>query len=205
MPTSTADNVKKNIPMPYLSQVDNKYEPYAACNITCAAMCLMNFGIKGDGSERQLEDQLFTRALAKGWNRFSPQGIKHLIESYGVSDRLNVNASLDHIYQSLDADRPVIIHGFFTSPGHIIVIKGYTEKGHFLVNDPYGELIANGWYYEVNNYDEPNRGENLIYSKWLIGAACGSWSAGEAKVFYSSINNSELTAINSLWIHSVGK
>ncbi|NES93180.1 C39 family peptidase [Okeania sp. SIO2B9] len=201
---NTSDGIKKNIELPYLSQTDNKYEPYTACNITCVAMCLKKFGIVGDGSEAQLEDQLYNKALASRWNRFSPQGIKSLIESYGLTDRLNTNAGTHDIYKSLDEGRPVIAHGFFTDSGHIIVIKGHTEKGHFLVNDPYGDLIANGWYYEVNDSSEPHRGENLIYSKWLIGAACGSWSSGEAKIWYKTINHSELMSINNMWIHSVG-
>ncbi len=200
----TADEIKVNIEVPYLSQTNNKYEPYSACNITCAAMCLKKFGIAGDGSEAQLEDQLYNKALVTGWNRFSPQGIKSLIESYGLTDRLNINAGTHDIYKSLDEGRPVIVHGFFTDPGHIIVIKGHTEKGHFLVHDPYGELMNNGWYYDVNSQEDPHKGENLVYSKWLIGVACGSWSSGEAKVWYQSINHSELMSIKNMWIHSVG-
>ena len=204
MQISSADGIEKNIEMPYLSQVDNRYEPYTACNITCIAMCLLKYKIKGDGSEKQLEDQIYNKSVSRGWNRFSPNGIKGLIEvEYGLKDDLNVNGTIKDIYSSIDRGRPIIIHGYFTSPGHIIIIKGYTNKGHFVVHDPWGEMIAKEWRYDVNNSENSSKGKDLIYSKWLVGAACGSWSSGEAKVWYQTINQSELIDINNMWIHSV--
>lgn len=58
----------------------------------------------------------------------------------------------------------------------LVVIKGYNPQG-FLVNDPYGEIMATTgvrpWYDPVNN---PGLifGENLHYSNNLIAVACGS-------------------------------
>lgn len=113
---------------------------------------------------------IYNKSVNRGWNRFSPNGIKGLIEvEYGLKDDLNVNGKIADIYASIDRGRPVIIHGFFTQPGHIIVIKGYTNKGHFLVHDPYGEMVAKSWSYDVNNSGNPSKGKNLIYSNIMFG------------------------------------
>lgn len=67
--------------VPYFSQLDNKFEPYTACNVTSLAMCLWYLGIRGRGSQRQFEDELYIRAVDNGWNRFTTWGLKGLLPS----------------------------------------------------------------------------------------------------------------------------
>lgn len=51
----------------------------------------------------------------------------------------NIGKNLDKVMEELQRGNPVIASmgkGMFTSSGHIIVIRGCTEDGYFLVNDP---------------------------------------------------------------------
>ncbi len=67
--------IKNVLNLPYCSQLYNKYEPYAACNVTSLAMCLSYFGVTSP-SYMQLEDMLLQKAVNLGLNRFPPQGLK---------------------------------------------------------------------------------------------------------------------------------
>ena len=65
--------------------------------------------------------------------------------------------------------------------GHYIVVRGFTDEGNVIINDPWGkatnnagripnELVENApkdaWgYYSANIYDGTNKGENIIISK----------------------------------------
>jgi hypothetical protein len=88
-----------------------------------------------------------------------------VLETYPrIHDALYFNGTFEDIEESIDANCPVIIHGYFTRSGHIIVIRGYNEGG-FYVNDPYGEYFSNGYNTGVS-------GENLHYSRALIANVC---------------------------------
>lgn len=166
--------------LPYFSQLDNQENPYGSCNVTSIAMCLWSFGIRGDGSFPQLEDQMYRRCLSNGWSRHEPYGLKALAESYPkIHDNFTPNATLRDIEQALDAGHPCIVHGYFTRTGHILVIKGYNSTS-FIVNDPYGEWFENG-------YDTSRSGEGLEYSKAMILRLC----------------NPE--PVPSIWLHRISK
>lgn len=154
----------------YLSQTDNVRNPYGSCNVTSIAMCLYYFGIRGDKSMPQLEDQLYDRCIKNGWSRHSWWDLQRLVHTYpNMNDVVSEYADLGTIRKSIDAGRPVVLHGFFTKFGHIIVVYGYDADG-FLVHDPYGEYWATG--YDVNTLTHPNKGEALHYSTKMIERVC---------------------------------
>lgn len=185
----------KVLKVPYFSQLDNKYEPYAACNVTSLAMCLSFWGVESP-AYMQLEDYLLQMAMDEGLNRFSVAGIKALAESFeGITDHVTEQGTLQDIRDSIDKRWPVILHGYFTAPGHIIVVRGYTREG-FIVNDPYGEIMG------LNYYNTNKSGENLHYSNGLIAAACDSWCYAQAKQRYP-MSNSEAERCKSLWLHRI--
>ena len=191
--------------VPYFSQLDNKFEPYRACNVTSLAMCLWYLGIRGDGSQRQLEDELHTRAIDKGWDRFTAKGLKALAESYaGIKDDLTEQGTLKDIREAIDQGKICIVHGFFTASGHILVIKGYTDNG-FIVNDPNGNWFP--WMYDTNEPGGNNKkGEGLEYSKRLITSCCDSWSMGEAEIRYASITSEQAEKeADTIWLHRIYK
>ncbi|MEL6461920.1 MAG: C39 family peptidase [Cyanobacteria bacterium J06641_2] len=151
---------KVNLPVPHLSQLDNNFQPTKTCNVTCVAMCLSYFGIHPKNSNQQLEDELFKFVENKGWNKYLHDDLRRLFIEYGVFNVFKMEATWDEVKLHLANKKPVIISGKFTPPGHIIVLRGYDEKG-FWVNDPYGEFFHSGYRTDLT-------GENLHYSYKLV-------------------------------------
>ena len=171
----------KDLKVPYHSQLNNRQNPYGSCNVTCVAMCLHHLGMDPKPGGEQLEDVLYRRLETEGRSRHNPYDLKALIESYpGFKDIFRENGSFDAIRSSIDAGNPVIIHGYFTSFGHIIVIRGYDERG-FIVNDPYGEWFSSG-------YDNSRSGDGLHYSYGLIARTCSPESVNDPRhIWYHTV------------------
>lgn len=179
-PTPAAGTGSKDLDVPYFSQLDNRYNPTGSCNVTSAAMCLCYLGMpRPDGA--QLEDELYQKMESLGKSRHDPYHLKYLIETYpGYKDIFRENGTLVDIQSSINAGNPVIVHGYFTTFGHIIVIRGYDEKG-FIVNDPYGEWFSSG-------YDNSRSGERLHYSYNLIARVCSPESLSNPKhIWYHTV------------------
>jgi len=151
---------KVNLPIPYFSQLDNKFQPIKTCNVTSVAMCLNYFDIYPKYRNQQLEDELFLVVKDKGWDKYVHEHLRRLFIEYGVFDAFKMEASWDEVKLHLANKKPVIISGQFTRSGHIIVLRGYDEKG-FWVNDPYGEFFHSGYRTDLT-------GENLHYSYKLV-------------------------------------
>lgn len=176
----SAITTENDLDVPYRSQLDNVENPHGSCNVTSVAMCLLYLGM----SERdgvQLEDQLYRKMEQLGKSRHSPYDLKFLIETYpGYKDIFRENGSFKDIRTSIDAGNPVIIHGYFTRFGHIVVVRGYDANG-FLVNDPYGEWFRTG-------YDNSRSGKRLHYSYGLIARTCSPESqANPRNIWYHTV------------------
>jgi hypothetical protein len=149
---------------PYFSQLDNLNNPSGSCNVTAIAMCLHYLGIKPPRSG-QLEDEMYEKMIAMGLNRHDPLHLKRLAESYpGIKDEFTNTGTLEDIRHALDEGKPCVIHGYFTSFGHIVVVVGYHDTG-LIVHDPYGEWFESG-------YDTATSGEGLHYSYGMISRLC---------------------------------
>lgn len=178
--------MSQQLNVPYFSQLDNKFNPAGSCNVTSMAMCLYYHGIRGNGSEKQLEDQIYKRFVDLNLSRHSPHDIKTVLETYpNIGDTFTKNGTPRTIIESIERGNPVILHGYFTRFGHIIVVTGYDNTG-YIVNDPYGEVFLdeNGNPY----YRTDLRGERLHYSYSLINRLCSPESPKNPKNF---------------WVHSV--
>lgn len=156
------DRVKLGVP--YKSQLDNSKNPYGSCNTTSIAMCLSYLGIQGSNPYKQFEDELQDWLEARGLSRHDPHHLAEAVEAYGCKDRFTTKATLDEIKEWLIQGNPVVIHGYFTSFGHIVCAIGYNSFG-LIVNDPYGEYWPNG-------YDTSAPGAGLSYSYDLIYKTC---------------------------------
>ena len=115
--------------VPYYYQYDNLYEPGSTCGLTSAAMVI------GQGGVTVSPDTLYRRyGKAQGQ---SPSGLAALYRAelgYGEGTTTGTRA---RIRAQIDAGRPVVIHGYFTRAGHVLVVIGYDDAG-WIINDPAG-------------------------------------------------------------------
>ncbi|MEG4623714.1 C39 family peptidase [Microcoleus sp. w1-18aA5] len=190
--------------VPYFSQYDNEIEPWRTCGATSSAMCLKYFQVADLGPFAQYEDDVKKRFDRLGIDHGSPDGIKRLLEGLGLRDDLTLKGSLSDITRSLDSGEICILHGYWTVPGHILVIRGYNDKGDFFVNDPAGEWFYAG--YRKNSPSSPdNKGENKLYSRKLISSAGNAFSLREALSFYDNWDSSKIDSTATMWLHRISK
>ncbi len=143
-----------SLDVPYYLQYDNAYEPSGTCGVTSAAMVLSHFGAS------VTPDQLY---LAHGKAQAqSPGGLQALYGWYGLYGKSGYSATRADLKGHLDAGRPVVVHGSWTSAGHIAVLVGYDASG-WIVHDPAGD-----WYV---GYGGTSWGEAVHYP------FDGSWDA----------------------------
>ena len=160
----------------YESQTDNKNNPSGSCNVTSCVMALKYWGIKPPGPG-QFEDSLYEWLQAEGLSRHDPNHLKIAIEHFGCEDHFTTRATVAEMKTALGNGTPVIVHGYFTTFGHIIVLIGYNEKG-FICHDPWGEWTSSG--YDRNDSKNPHKGKAIVYSYGLIERTClpdgGCWA-----------------------------
>lgn len=153
----------KRLNVPYKSQLDNRYNPSGSCNVTSIAMCLSYLGVQ-PSSVDQLEDELYRYMDRKGLNRLSPFDLATVVRDYGKKDYYTVWGTIDGCCDHIDKGFPCVIHGYFTSFGHIVVVVGYDSQG-FIVHDPFGEWFSTGYRNDLS-------GAYLHYSYALIRRVC---------------------------------
>ena len=164
--TLTATNGGTTTDVPYYYQYNNTYEPRSTCGITSAAMLLGSRGID------RTPDSLY-RKYGKSQGQ-SPEGLAALYRWEGLRVDSGRAGTRDDLRALLDAGDPVVVHGFWTSSGHIVVIVGYDSEG-WIVNDPGGD-----WYLGYGN----GSGEAVRYpyrSDWDAGLSWDGdiwWSTG---------------------------
>jgi uncharacterized protein YvpB len=150
--------------VPYKSQLDNWYNPTGACNVTSLAMCLEYLKTPRRSRSGQFEDELYQYALNKGYSRWDPIDLAKIVRDYGRRDDYKTRATIEEVKEWIAGGNPAVIHGYFTSFGHILVAVGYDSTG-FIVHDPYGEWFPSGYRMDLN-------GAYLHYSYGLIRRVC---------------------------------
>ena len=184
----------KQLNIPHKSQLDNALNPTGACNVTSFAMVMTYFQIRGSGSG-QLEDELYRYMENNGLSRWDPFDLAKMAQAYGVEDNFTTRGSLYDIRKAIAEGRPCIIHGYFTSFGHIIVVRGYDRYG-FYVNDPYGQWTSSGYRNDLS-------GANLHYSNALIQNKCSP--EGQDYVWLHRLTKKQTAAQSLLsWLKPAG-
>ena len=121
---------------PYFMQRDNYYEPGGTCGLTSAAMVINYWYKKSSNKKRSVTpDKLYTR-FGK-YQGQSPILLDALFKKLGFQSSHTYLGTRADIKKQLSLGRPIIIHGWFTRNGHIIVLTGFNENG-FIANDPGG-------------------------------------------------------------------
>lgn len=176
---------RKLLPVPHFPQGDNVRNPSGSCNVTSLAMCLVYFGYPRP-VKWQLEDELYEACTASGLSRHSPGDLAELFNRYAKKarlpwrDRFNPKTSIPAVKKQIDAGIPAILHGYFTTYGHIVVVTGYDDgaynnKGGLLVNDPWGE-----WPYEPPAGSRGPLGKAIPYSYTMIKRTCCDNNVGDS-------------------------
>ena len=158
------------IDVPYFYQYSNRLAPGATCQNTAVAMVLASQGVS------IVPDQITSR-YGRGRAQ-SVDGLKavfnELAREYGVRGvRSTSQGTFAEVKAALDAGSPVIIHGYFTASGHVVVITGYNQEGYF-VNDPAGKW--SGYYKDgyPNAGRRPTEGKNVFYERDAFERAVGT-------------------------------
>lgn len=155
---------RKLLSVPFHYQLNNAENPRGSCNVTCFAMVMNYFKIRKRTNAVQLEDELYRYMEDQNLSRHDPGDLATMAKAYGLKDELTLRGSQTDIRKAIAEGKPCIIHGYFTSFGHIITIIGYDPNG-FIVNDPFGEWHSYG-------YEEGPYGDGLHYSNNLIQGTC---------------------------------
>jgi uncharacterized protein YvpB len=128
-PVATPPLASNNpLPVPYFYQYSNTLEPARTCNITSVAMVAKYLGLN------VTPDQVYRKV---GGPVFTGPDMVWVAERLGLKGTHSQTANIERIKSQIDAGRPVIVQGWFTESGHILVITGYDSKG-WIVNDPAG-------------------------------------------------------------------
>lgn len=160
--------------LPYFYQYANQLAPGATCQNTSIAMVLAAFGWRGRPDDITAE---FGRTYAQ-----SPAGLASLFNTLarraGISARLQARTAgtLAGLRTLVNAGKPTIVHGFFTSFGHVLVVTGF-DGTHYTVHDPagtwnqaFGGGYPHGW--------EPTAGRGIRYPKAAFERAIGTYDGG---------------------------
>ncbi len=173
-----------SVAVPYFYQYANQLSPAASCQNTSIAMVLKHLGWSGT-------PDTITAAWGKNIAQ-SPAGLakvfNHYAEQMGISQRLqpHTQGTLAGLQSLLKAGKPVIIHGYFTGYGHVMVTTGY-DGASYTVNDPAGkwaQSFKGGYPYGWS----PTVGQAIHYS---------------AAAFESAVATSNGSAALPLWYHEL--
>jgi hypothetical protein len=157
--------------LPYFYQYGNRLHPGASCQNTSIAMVLGAFGWRGvpdDITARHGKDRAQSPAgLAAVFNEEAARA--------GIAARLRArtNGTIAQLRALLAEGTPVIVHGYFTGFGHVLVARAFDGDG-YIVNDPagtwnqrFGGGYPNGW--------EPVAGRGIRYSRAAFERAIASF------------------------------
>ncbi|HST62077.1 MAG TPA: C39 family peptidase [Longimicrobium sp.] len=151
--------------VPYFFQYANQYEPGATCANTTMAMLLKYYGAN------YTPDQIYTEFQKKSQDEFKFDTIfNRLAARAGLKQRIRVHMETGSVAQmeaELNKQRPVIIHGKFTSSGHVMLLIG-NDGSHYTMNDPagvWGQNLCNGAGYGGSG------GAGVRYARYAVGRA----------------------------------
>jgi uncharacterized protein YvpB len=156
--------------VPYFYQYENKNNPSGSCQNTCVAMILKYYAQKE--GKNTIANDITPDVISTKWGTKKAQsvtGMEDLFNKEAESLGLNVRekgtekATLAEFQKIVTAGKPIVVHGYFTSFGHILVVLGF-DGTHYICNDPAGkwsQKYKNGGYNTTNN----SEGVAIKYAK----------------------------------------
>jgi uncharacterized protein YvpB len=163
--------------VPYYSQLDNLQKPDSTCSITSLAMVSDYFGLTDpEQLGQRTPDYLYQRFgllqqvadLAEGFNTLAKEAGSNL------RDLALTRGTIVQLQEQASNGRPTIVHGWFTPPGHILVVTGYDGK-YYTVHDPNGQWNLQKW----GSYNTSVSGSNIRYPKAAFEHAVNDNGSGD--------------------------
>ena len=148
--------------VPYFHQHSNRINPSGSCQNTSVAIVLKYYGA----------DDITPDMISAKWGTHVAQttgGLEKVfneeaaLRGLTVRDQATETGLLRELHALLDAGRPVIVHGGFSSVGHLMVLVGYDERFYYAM-DP-----ASQWTERLNggfiHTDNPHVGRYTRYGR----------------------------------------
>lgn len=170
--------------VPYFYQYNNTLSPSGSCQNTSVAMTLAHYGWKGKPDD-----------ITSTWGHNlaqSPAGLAQVFNAYaaqlGIPQRItpHTNGTVQGLRALLKKGAPVVVHGYFTSYGHVVVTLGFSGS-HYVVNDPAGkwsETFKGGY----GGASSPTAGRAVEYA---------------AAAFEQAVATSDGSTYLPLWYHEI--
>ncbi len=154
--------------VPYFYQYHNAINPGGSCQNTSMAMILKFYGANSITPDEISNHYGTSQAQTVA-------GFQQVFNSeaayFGLSwrDAGTTTGSLADVHAQLAAGIPVVVHGYFTEYGHVIVLVGY-DGDVYWAHDPAGKWnqVYMGGGYSGNNASE---GKYVTYSAASVNAA----------------------------------
>lgn len=166
------------LPVLYYPQTDNYTQPERTCNSSACAMALEYFkpgtlhGPKGD-------DEYIREVFQVGDTTDHSVQTK-ILNDFNVSSEFRYDLDFDDLDRELQARRPIVIGILHRGPlyaptgGHMIVVIGRTEKGDYIVHDPYGDLY-DGYTSTVYNGSSAIYERKVLEKRWTADGRSSGW------------------------------
>ena len=148
--------------VPYFHQFSNRINPSGSCQNTCVAMVLKYYGA-ADITPDMISSKWGTSVAQATGGLKSIFNEEAALRGLRVRDRSTEDGTLSELHQALDAGKPVIVHGGFSTVGHLMVLVGYDARYYYAM-DP-----ASKWTEQVNggftNTDDADIGRYTRYGR----------------------------------------
>jgi hypothetical protein len=166
------------LPVPYYPQTDNYTQPERTCNSSACAMVLEYF--KPDTLQGPKGDDAYIREVFQVGDTTDHSVQTEILRSHGIESGFKYNLDFDDLDKELENRRPIVIGILHRGPlyapsgGHMIVVIGRTERGDYIVHDPYGDLY-DGYTSTVYNGSSAIYERSVLEKRWTCDGSRSGW------------------------------
>lgn len=157
--------------VPYFYQYSNSIAPSGSCQNTTIAMMMKYFAIK-EGKPSTVINAITPDDISSYWGTTKAQTVpgyedlfnrEAAFRGIAARDRGSATATFTKVRDLLAQGKPVVVHGYMTPPGHVVVVLGY-DGTYYYCNDPAGKWNQQ---YQGSGYSGINATEGIAikYSK----------------------------------------
>ena len=163
------DTFSEDVSVPYFFQYSNLLYPGSSCQNTSVAMVLAYLGWSG------VPDDI-TSSWGKDYAQ-SPHNLSDMFNTIASSENLSgrlvtdTNGSLSEFRSLASSGEVLIVHGYFTGYGHVIVVTGF-DGVDYIANDPAGAW--RGTFKGGYGWSSATEGHSIKYNKQSFESAIGT-------------------------------